>query len=283
MRPRILDYLRDSGFSWTIWLVPIPGVLYALAIVVLVLAFLRRCRRADLSLERGLEVALYSTVGAIVGTRLFYLITTGAIAHTSVREWFNLAQGTASWGAYLGAMIGLGLYSRLLKLRPWPWLDAGSSVAGLGIFVGRWACFLNGDDFGKVTSLPWAIRFPAGSYVHLAHVSRGALGHASALSLPVHPLQLVLAANGLILFFVMTAVWSRARHVPGRTFAVYWLLYGGTRFLWEFLRDPAAGGAKSFLSTSQWMCLALFMGAAILLFLQGRLPAAGRKASEHRA
>lgn len=275
MRPRIIDYLRDAGLGGAAWLVPTSGMVYAIMIGVLVLLFLRRCRRVDLPASRALELAFYGALGAMVGTRLFFLITTGAIGRTGVLEWIGPRQGTASWGAYLGATAGLGLYCRVTKLRPWPWLDVGSSVAGLGIFIGRWSCFLAGDDFGRITSSPLAIRFPPGSYAYAAHLARGDIQPSAALSLPVHPLQLFLSVNGLILFLMTTAVWSRTRHLPGRTFAVFWLLYGGTRFQWEFLRDPAAGGARSFLSTSQWMCLAVFLGAAVLLLWRRRSSAAG--------
>ncbi len=271
MRPRIIDSLNDVGLGWAAGLVPAPGVVYAIMIVVLALAFLQRCRRVNLPLERALEVAFYSAFGAMVGTRLFFLIATGAITRTGVLEWIGPNQGTASWGAYLGAIAGLGLYCRVTKLQPWSYLDVGFSVAGLGIFIGRWSCFLAGDDFGRITSSPGGIRFPPGSYAYAAQLSRGDIEPGSALSLPVYPLQLFLSANGLILFFITTAVWSRTRHLPGRTFAIFWLLYGATRFQWEFLRDPAAGGAASFLSTSQWMCLALFVGAALALFLRRRV------------
>lgn len=275
MRPRIIDDLNDIGLGWAAGWVPTSGVVYAIMIGVLALVFLRRCRRLNLPLERALEVAFYSALGAMIGTRLFFLIATGAITRTGVLEWIGPNQGTASWGAYLGAIVGLGLYCWVTKLRPWPYLDVGFSVAGLGIFIGRWSCFLAGDDFGRITTSPWAIRFPPGSYTYAAHLTRGDIEPGAALSLPVQPLQLFLSVNGLILFFITTAVWSRTRHLPGRTFAVFWLLYGATRFQWEFLRDPAAGGARSFLSTSQWMCLALFLGAAVLLFLRRRAGAAG--------
>ena len=44
----------------------------------------------------------------------------------------------------------------------------------------------------------------------------------------------------------------------------FWGIFAITRFGWEFLRDPAAGGARSILSTSQWMCL-LMLGVAVAL------------------
>jgi prolipoprotein diacylglyceryltransferase len=84
-------------------------------------------------------------------------------------------------------------------------------------------------------------------------------------SLTVHPLQLYLAANGLLVFFVVSAVWRRSTGTPGLTLAAYLTLYGASRFCWEFFRDPAAGGAVSSFSVSQMMCLAFLLAGAILL------------------
>jgi prolipoprotein diacylglyceryltransferase len=63
------------------------------------------------------------------------------------------------------------------------------------------------------------------------------------------------------------------------TFGVFLLIYGATRFPWEFLRDPAAGGARGLFSTSQWMCLLLVAGGIVVLATgTNRIPEAHRTA-----
>jgi prolipoprotein diacylglyceryltransferase len=57
--------------------------------------------------------------------------------------------------------------------------------------------------------------------------------------------------NALLLFLIVSAVWHRTRHRPGTTLTVACVLYGSTRFFWEFLRDPAVGGTVSGLSLLQ--------------------------------
>ena len=271
MRPRIIEYLINTDLAWAAPLVPSPGAVYAIVVIVVALLFVRRCRQVSIPPLRALDAAIYAGIGALIGTRLFYLIATGTILDIGIIEWFSPRQGTASWGAYLGAMIGLVLGLRIRRASPLPYLDAAASVAGLGIFVGRWSCFLNGDDFGRVTSAAWGIRFPAGSYPYIAQLARGEISATAELALPVHPIQIVLSLNGLVLFLIASLVWRVRKNQPGYTLAVFWLAYGGTRFFWEFLRDPAAGGAQAALSTWQWMSLALCLaGAWGLWFLRSR-------------
>jgi phosphatidylglycerol:prolipoprotein diacylglycerol transferase len=267
MRPTIMQYLEGVGFGWLAALVPRPGLMYGIALAVLTFAYLRRARIAGLDHQRALEIVLSAAVGAVIGTRLFYLITTGDLLRLDFVEWFKLYRGTASWGAYLGGIIGTVLYTGFTRIPVWPYIDTAASVVALGPFVARWSCFLRGDDFGRVTDVSWAVQFPAGSLPHQAHVAAGLLPSTAEAALAVHPFQLYLLVNALVVFLILTAIWRRWRDRPGVTFGSFLLLYGATRFPWEFLRDPAGGGAapQDLLSTSQWMCLMLIAGGIVVL------------------
>jgi phosphatidylglycerol:prolipoprotein diacylglycerol transferase len=122
--------------------------------------------------------------------------------------------------------------------------------------------------------VPWAITFPPGSLAFDAHLHGGLIQPEAIGSLPVHPLQLYLAMNALVVFLAVSSVWRRWPDRLGVTLGAYLTLYGATRFWWEFLRDPAAGGATGSLSVSQVMCLALV--AAGMMVLVSRLPAPAR-------
>ncbi len=267
MRPTIMQYLEGAGFGWLAALVPRPGLMYGIALVLLTFVFLRRARIAGLDHQRALEIVLSAAVGAVIGTRLFYLVTTGDLLRLDFLAWFNLSRGTASWGAYLGGIIGTLLYTGFSRIPVWPYLDTAGSVVALGPFIARWSCFLKGDDFGRVTDVAWAVQFPAGSLPYQAHVAAGLLPPTAEASLAVHPFQLYLLVNGLVVFLIVTAIWRRWRDRPGVTFGSFLLIYGATRFPWEFLRDPAGGGAAAndLLSTSQWMCLMLVAGGIAVL------------------
>jgi phosphatidylglycerol:prolipoprotein diacylglycerol transferase len=262
VRGAIQAFLVSHGLGATAFLVPTDGAMYLGALVVMVWLFLRRCRVLGVPGQRALEVVFAAAVGAVVGTRLFYLLTMGDILRLSPLAWFDLSRGTASWGAYLGAATGMVLLLAAKRNSLLPYLDTAASVTPLGTAIGRLGCFLAGDDFGRVATLPWSMAFPPGSPVYRAHAAGGLIAPGAEASLRVHPLQLYLLINALVVFGITSWVWRRWRSQPGLTLAVYFAWYGVTRFGLEFLRDPAAGGSSGLFSTSQVLALG-FTGAGL--------------------
>jgi len=270
MYPAVVAWLRAGPLPWLALLVPKPGILYAVVLLVCGAVFVRRLRRTGLDADRALEALLAAAVGALIGTRLFYLVTRTRFWELSPAQLIDGRQGTASWGAYLGAFLGLILYARWRKYRVFILTDAATSVGALGCFIGRWNCLLAGDDFGRVTDWAWGIRYPAGSLPWNAQRRSGLIEADAAWSLPVHPNQIVQGLTSLIVFVIVSVYWYRHHDQPGRTTALFLMLYGMGRFVVEFLRDPAAGGAEGLLSHSQYMCLAFIFIGAVLWWWQRR-------------
>ncbi len=133
---------------------------------------------------------------------------------------------------------------------------------GLGPFIGRWACFVNGDDFGRISDVRWAVRFPHGSQPFAHQVKQGLLDPLAEQSLAVHPLQLYLSLNGLALFVVFTLVWRGRRFAPGKLFCAYWMAYAASRFLIEFYRELLPSDVVRGLSFAQLMTVVVFLTAA---------------------
>ena len=264
MYPAIIAWLKAGPLPWLAFLVPKPGLLYAVVLLVCGAVFVRRIKRTGLDADRALEALLAAAVGALVGTRLFYLVTRTRFWEMSPAQLIDGRQGTASWGAYLGAFLGLILYARWRKYQVLTLTDAATSTGPLACFIGRWNCLLAGDDFGRVTTWAWGIRYPAGSLPWHAQRKSGLIDANAAWSLPVHPNQIVQGLTSLVVFVIISVYWYRHHDQPGRTTALFLMLYGAGRFVVEFLRDPAAGGAVGLLSHSQYMCLAFMATGAVL-------------------
>lgn len=264
MYPAIVAWLQAGPLAWLSVLVPKPGVLYAIVLLACGALFTRRAIRSGLTVDTALEAILAAALGALVGTRLFYVVTRTRFWELSLPELLDWSKGTASWGVYLGAALGLSGYALWRKLRPLRLIDIGTSVAGLGDAIGRVNCWITGDDFGRVTVWPWAIRYPQGSMAWSAHLRRGLVQPADQWSLPVHPNTLLMAATAFLVFLVTSWYWYRHRDQVGRTTALFCVVYGAQRFVVEFLRDPDAGGASGLLSHSQYMCLVLVAAGAVL-------------------
>ena len=75
MYPAIVAWLKAGPLPWLALLVPRPGLLYGVVLLMGGFIFVRRARKAGIADDHGLEALLCIAVGALVGTRLFYLVT----------------------------------------------------------------------------------------------------------------------------------------------------------------------------------------------------------------
>jgi phosphatidylglycerol:prolipoprotein diacylglycerol transferase len=128
--------------------------------------------------------------------------------------------GLAFHGGLLGVMLGSVYLSHKYKM-PWTRLsDVLALGTPVGLGLGRLANFVNGELWGRVTNVPWAMVFP------------------NAGPLPRHPSQLYESfLEGFVLFFILRFVWSRKPRV-GVTAATFLLCYALFRILIEFVREP---------------------------------------------
>ncbi len=279
MRPVIVNALNGYfGTGLFTWLVPDLPVVYAAAILVCTLIFVKRAKEAGLQEYHAWGAALSGTIAGIVGVRLWYLLANFDRVLREPSMVWDLNGPTVSFGGYLFGAAAFAGYL-LWKRQDLPgYLDAAGSCLGLGPMIGRWACYLNGDDFGTLSSLPWAVRYPPGSYPFVDHVNRGYINLTADSSFPVHPVQLYLSLSGLLLFFICTWLWKQRRFRPGAVFGIFWLLYSFTRFLLEFFRGDYDVKYLAVFTPGQIACVVIF-GAALLAL--ARLHFAGeRTASE---
>ncbi len=201
------------------------GALYLIAAVLGGWYALRLCPRLGADPNDVIPGALLVVVAAYLGARAY-----GAIAFGGGLSFFG--------GLALGAPAALGY----LRWKRYPVARVSDALAPLvpvlyALF--RLGCFLNGDDYGPPTTLPWGMRFPQGS---------------PPAPVPVHPTQLY-----EILLMVPVFLWLRARRraaLPaGLLMAELCILMGAERFLAEYWRLGPRGAAG--LSVSQWLALLL--------------------------
>ena len=193
--------------------------------------------------------------GVIIGARLFYVVFYGAgyyLEHPL--EIFALNQGGMSFhGGLVGAVVGGSIVCRMYHISIPTVCDLGVIGAPWGLFFGRCANFVNGELWGKETSLPWGVMFPTGGNVYR------------------HPSQLYEAVlEGLVMFCVLYALSRRRPARPQGTFmGTFLVLYGVFRFLIEFVRVPDAQLGYLFGPITMGQCLSLplvVLGVAVLVF-----------------
>ena len=122
----------------------------------------------------------------------------------------------------------------------------------LAYTFGRLGNFINGELWGRATSVPWGMYFPSGGPVLR------------------HPSQLYEAfGEGILLFAVLWTLRKRV-HPPGAMLSFYLVGYGTVRFIIEFFRQPDEQLGFIFLgfSMGQLLCSAMIVGGiAFYLFL----------------
>ncbi|HET9114168.1 MAG TPA: prolipoprotein diacylglyceryl transferase, partial [Burkholderiales bacterium] len=203
------------------------------------------------------DMLFYGVLGVVLGGRLGYVLFYKFdyyLAHPL--EIFYVWQGGMSFhGGFLGVIIALWLFARRVGK---PWLAVTDFIAPLvplGLGAGRIGNFINGELWGRPTTLPWGMIFPQVDNV------------------PRHPSQLYeFGLEGLTLFALLWIYSSRPRPV-GAVSGLFLAGYGTFRFLVEFSREPDdfLGLLALGLSMGQWLSLPMIVaGIAMMVWAYRR-------------
>lgn len=232
--------------------------------------------RLGLDGERVFNICFALLFIGLIGARALYVIVHYGEHVAAPMSAFKIWRGGLVFygGLILGA-LWLGWYlPRHPSLRGWALTDVMSIGMGLAIFVGRWASFLSGENYGKeAEGLPWAVKFPPGPDTQVL---------ASLREVPLHPTQLYHSLHGLLLFVILLLVQRRSP-TPGRVTGLFLMLYAVGRFIIEIWRgDDAQRGMviDDLLSTSQLLSVPVFFaGLAIFLIRRPGAVAADAEAA----
>jgi phosphatidylglycerol:prolipoprotein diacylglycerol transferase len=204
--------------------------------------------------------------GVIIGGRLGYVFF---YKPEMLREPLSILRvwegGMSSHGGMIGVLLFTLYYARRHKIS---WLNLGDNLvvtAPLGLFFGRCANFVNGELYGRVTNVPWAMQFPKELLDHSTEADRAvatcsqiepALTNAEeivaavhrqpqvkealrTILTPRHPSQLYEAFfEGLILFAILWFVRTRTRQPNGLLTGLFFICYAVFRIMIEYFREP---------------------------------------------
>ncbi len=190
--------------------------------------------------------------GMIIGARLIY-ITVYNWEDTLAGPWYEPIAvwhgGMSFHGALLGVIVASVWVARKYKV---PWLrltDVLALATPVGLGLGRIANFINGELWGRVSDVPWAMVFPHGG------------------PLPRHPSQIYeFFLEGILLFTLLHVVW-RFRPRVGVVSATFLLGYAACRITAEFFREPDAqvGFLLGGITMGQLLSITMVLGGIWLL------------------
>src|SRR6266436_3403786 len=152
------------------------GLAYVLAFLCsyLLLRVLSKMGWADLPVAKvGDFITGCALFGVIIGGRLGYVFfyNPGMLSEpwSILKVWQG---GMSSHGGMIGVLLFALYYARRHKIS---WLNLGDNLvvtAPLGLFFGRCANFINGELYGRIANVPWAVQFPKELTENVAEASR---------------------------------------------------------------------------------------------------------------
>src|SRR3954447_6270564 len=138
---------------------------YALAYIVGLLLGWRYClgladrpprfvRRRDID-----DFLVWATLGVVLGGRLGYVLFYNSPYYAAhpIEALYLWHGGMSFHGGAIGVTLAILLYTRARKLALLAFSDIITEAMPIGLLFGRIANFINGELFGRETSVPWAM------------------------------------------------------------------------------------------------------------------------------
>lgn len=203
--------------------------------------------------ERIFDLTFYATIFGLIAARLGYVVTYQEVFLASPLKIASIwiAPGLALYPGLTGGLVTMFLLARRVKIRIVTLLDALSLALPVGLLVGLIGSLLDGAEIGKLTSLPWAVRY---------------VGHLG----PRHPVQLY-EMGGLIIIMIILSLIHRLAKKHAWPYGIsglwFFLLLSIVMFVLEFLKETELYWVR--LSLNQWYLIALFAETLGALYVRG--------------
>lgn len=255
----IYPHLNPIAFEIGPLVVHWYGLMYLLAFFIAWLGLRYRVRQFQLGWDQHKisDLVFYAAVGVIIGGRLGYILFYNFLEFLHA-PWiiFEVWRGGMSYhGGMIGVAIALWLWARHYQETYFAITDLVAPLVPLGLAFGRLGNFINGELWGRVTTLPWGMIYP----------------HAGPL--PRHPSEIYELLTEGVLLFIILWIYSNQRP-PRRALSGAFLLgYGCFRIFCECFREPDSQlGFLIFpwLTMGQILSIPMVVLGGILLYLAYR-------------
>jgi phosphatidylglycerol:prolipoprotein diacylglycerol transferase len=218
------------------------------------------------------DLLFYVVLGIIIGGRLGYVLFYNLPHYVSdPLQIFAVWDGGMSFhGGLIGVLVATWIYGRRFHRPFFDLMDFIAPAVPIGLGAGRVGNFINGELWGKVSHVPWAMRLPCWDGRFSERYCNGSI---TGYSPPHIPNQLYEAfLEGVVMFAVLW--WFSAKPRPRMAVSgLFALLYGVIRFSIEFERlpDPQLGYlAFGWLTMGQLLSIPLIVVGVVLLGLAYR-------------
>jgi phosphatidylglycerol:prolipoprotein diacylglycerol transferase len=246
------------------------GVAYLLGFFA-VWYFLKICEqkgKLSLNAKDRSDLMTYLILGVLIGGRLGYVLFydfQDFIKNPFL--FFRIDQGgMASHGGFIGVSLALLIFCQNRNLNSLKLVDCISVVAPLGLALGRIANFINGELWGKISTVPWAVLFPN------SPMTFSSLTNYYGIQ-PRHPSQLYAAiSEGFIpLIYLQFRFWYTKASL-GQLTGEFLILYSLLRIFNEVFREPDASLIAGISRGQFYSIILLIFGISFWLYAKKKAP-----------
>ncbi|MAH33201.1 prolipoprotein diacylglyceryl transferase [archaeon] len=232
------------------------GLFFVLGFVLayFIINYLAKRKELPLSKDDIADLILYVIVGVVLGARIFYVFVYNLPFYLN-----NPSQIIAIWngglsfhGGLIGAVIVALIFCKKKKIHFYELADIAVVPLALGLALGRLGNFTNGELYGRITNVPWAMKF------------QDAEGFR-------HPSQLYASFKDLVIFFTLWVIKDK-KMPKGFIFWLFVVMYSAFRFTVEFFRQPdeQLGFIIGFLSMGQILSIIMFLVGVVFIYRVSR-------------
>lgn len=229
------------------------GLMYVIGFILGYFIIRTEARRKKLALdnEAVADLIFYLAVGVVLGGRIGYVLFYDLTSYISnpLKIFYVWEGGMSFHGGLLGVTVAAFVFSKVRKTSFIDIGDMAAVAAPVGLGLGRIGNFINGELFGRVTSVPWGMIFPAGGPV------------------PRHPSQIYEALLEGLLLFLLVRFISRAIDARGVAMAAFLAGYALFRSFVELFRQPDSqlGLFWGHFSMGQLLSLPVFIASVSMI------------------
>jgi len=209
--------------------------------------------------EQLQDLLFYVALGVVLGGRTGYMLFYDWPTFVKAPQTFFLIWdgGMSFHGGLVGVLVAMWLYGRRNARHFFDLTDFIAVVVPIGLGAGRIGNFINGELWGKVSDLPWAMRLSCAD-PRFGTYCDGPTGY----SLPHVPSQLYeFLLEGVVMFAVLW-IYSAKPRPRMAVSGLFALLYGVFRFLVEFVRMP--DGQLGYLAFG-WVTMGQILSLPLIL------------------
>ena len=242
------------------------GLLIGLGVMMLLMTAFYRTPKLGINTDHFVDVILFTTVGAVVGARAYY-VAFAPYEYETFFEMINIRDGgLAIYGGVIGGIL-LGMVGcKIRKINILDYVDIILGATLIGQSIGRWGNFMNQEAFGtNPDGLFGMISEGTVNYLKRVQPTLAAQGIIVDPSMPVHPTFLY-ESMWCLLGFILIQLYFKHRKFKGEIACLYLVWYGLGRFFIEGLRTDSLEIFAGLRASQLVAAVSVIAGLALIVY-----------------